>query len=194
MESYRTAQKKIESLDFILESHDWKLDRTRISGRENRVSRFAFRVSRNQHFWIFIPKISRKRLFSEEKKQPPFAHSLAESKPQFLTLKLGSADVLFSLPRNWTIPSKNHYNTTLEEIEAGTRAVWPKLSVLDCKSDILPSGIFLKLHMDAYLRLTSNLISDLQFRKLNCQVKSNRKQKLVTNNSSQTVYSWDENT
>ena len=31
-----------------------------------------------------------------------------------------------------TIPPKNHYKTTLEERKTGIRAVWPKLSVLDC--------------------------------------------------------------
>ena len=35
-------------------------------------------------------------------------------------------------PRSWTIPLKNHYKTTLEERKTGIRAVWPKLSVLDC--------------------------------------------------------------
>ena len=37
-------------------------------------------------------------------------------------------------PWTWIIPPKNHYKTSLEEIKAGTRAVWPKLSVLDCQS------------------------------------------------------------
>ena len=36
-------------------------------------------------------------------------------------------------PRTWIIPLKNHYKTALEERKTGIRAVWPKLSVLDCR-------------------------------------------------------------
>ena len=67
---------------------------------------------------------------------------------QSVTLELGSIegitltyhvvfDLLFHVPFNVglkleTLPPKNHYKTTLEERKTGIRAVWPKLSVLDC--------------------------------------------------------------
>ena len=35
-------------------------------------------------------------------------------------------------PRTWTSPPKNHFKTTLEETKTGVRALWSKLSVIDC--------------------------------------------------------------
>ena len=67
---------------------------------------------------------------------------------QFTTLELGSIIVVVMLTC-WALPfnvglkigqfyQKKHYKTTLEGRKTGTRAVWPKLGVLECGLDIFP--------------------------------------------------------
>ena len=76
-----------------------------------------------------------------------FMSSFVNVKLQSVTLELGSIEgktltccarppfpcPFQCWPRTWTIPPINHYKTTLEERKTGIRAVWPKLSVLDCR-------------------------------------------------------------
>ena len=52
--------------------------------------------------------------------------------------------------------TKNHYKTTLEERKVGTRAAWPKLSILD-------STIFMRvIHFQLFLTPTDRLVPPTQ--------------------------------